>query len=739
MTTQPAAGISRRDFFRLSAALLGGAALADVLPAAGPAVPPVQGAATDALTLENDLSGWLDLFWRARDQRARGLDVPLPEPAPPFAEFFERGEEVFRSAPGLRALAFNNAPGGVVGVRLDVARLTAWPHLARIESLTFLGCGLGPEGLRVLAASPHVGNLRRLVIMRDDLFDEGAAVLAGAPNLGELRDLLLLTNHIGPQGARALAGSTRLARLETLDLLCNPIGDAGAHALAAARLPSLTNLGLYDNGIGPAGGRALAASRLPRLRSVALHLQQVGPEAAEALRRRFGDGLSLEHDHPERAAEDARVRAVAAAPDDGPRRRYADRLAAADPARAELIRLQCAVAATPAHGPRRHEREHLSKNLLAAHGDRWLEPLDRVVPYVIAREEGQSLDDFLAVEREARPRYEFRRGFVERAALATRRFACYAGDLLRAVPTVRSARIQFGLDRPEWDARAVASPRLAGLTELELVDFDEKTLARLARSPYLKRLRTLRLRSGVLARAALQALLVPGRTPQLSRLHLLHCPGAEALAGLAGSEGARRLTHLELAGGMDHDALTDLLAAPWPALTSLTLTATPDGEGLAERLARAPFLASLRALDLSGTCLDAAGAEVLAQAAGLAGLRELRVNHNPLGDEGAAALARSPHLAGLKLLNLAHAELGAPAAVALAGSPHLRELAWLDLGENGLGDEGAAALAGARWRLNDLEVNRNGLTADGVAALARAPLLGGVTDLLLWGNPLGDA
>jgi hypothetical protein len=560
MLNQPGAEVSRRDFFRLSAALLGGAALSDVLQAAGPAVPPVQAAATDALTLANDLSGWLDLFWQAHDQRAQGLNVPLPEPAPPFAELFERGEEVFRSAPGLRELAFNNAPGRVVGVRLDVARLAAWPPLARVESLTFLGCGLGPEGLRVLAASPYVGNLRRLVIMRDDLFDEGAAVLAGAPNLGELRELLLLNNHIGPQGARALAGSTRLARLKTLDLLCNPIGDAGARALAAARLPGLTSLGLYDNGIGPAGGRALAASPLPRLWSVALHLQQVGPEAAAALRRRFGDGLSLEHDHPERAAEDAQVRALAAAPDDGPRRRYADRLAASDPARAELIRLQCALAATPAHGPRRHEREHLVKNLLAAHGDRWLEPLDRAVSHFIPREEGQSLDDFFAVEREAKPRYELRRGFVEHAALATRRFACYAGDLLRTVPTVCSALLKFGLDRPEWDARAVASPHLAGLRELELTDFDEETLARLARSPYLKRLHTLRLQSGMLTRDALQALLAPTRTPQLTRLHVLHCPCAAVLADLAGSEGARRITHLELAGGLD--------PTPWPTCSS---------------------------------------------------------------------------------------------------------------------------------------------------------------------------
>src|SRR5262249_46627104 len=212
MPTQPTAGLSRRDFFRLSAALLGGAALADVLPAAGSAGAPVRAAATDSLTLENDLSGWLDLYWQARDQVARGLHVPMPEPAPPFAEFFDRGEEVFRNAPGLRAVAFNNAAGGVVGSRLDVARLAAWPHLARIETLTFLGCGLGPEGLRLLAAPPYVATLRRLVIRRDALFDEGAAVLAGASPLGNLRDLFLLNNHIGPPGARALAGSTRLAR-----------------------------------------------------------------------------------------------------------------------------------------------------------------------------------------------------------------------------------------------------------------------------------------------------------------------------------------------------------------------------------------------------------------------------------------------------------------------------------------------------------------------------------------------
>jgi hypothetical protein len=69
----------------------------------------------------------------------------------------------------------------------------------------------------------------------------------------------------------------------------NPPGDAGAAALAAApSLGRLTDLNLF-------AARLADAPHLGRLTLPDLTMNEIGATGCEALRRRFGAGVRLEH------------------------------------------------------------------------------------------------------------------------------------------------------------------------------------------------------------------------------------------------------------------------------------------------------------------------------------------------------------------------------------------------------------------------------------------------------------
>src|SRR5205085_7226908 len=94
--------------------------------------------------------------------------------------------------------------------------------------------------------------------------------------------------------------------------------------------------------------------------------------------------------------DDALLRAVIDAPDDGPRLLYADWLAEhGDPDRAEFIQLQCALAQLPPADPRRPDLEAAELRLWAVHGDDWL-----------------------GLEPGAVDRWTFRRGFLDEVSLS---------------------------------------------------------------------------------------------------------------------------------------------------------------------------------------------------------------------------------------------------------------------------------------------------------------------------------
>jgi uncharacterized protein (TIGR02996 family) len=155
-------------------------------------------------------------------------------------------------------------------------------------------------------------------------------------------------------------------------------------------------------------------------------------------------------------------------------------------------------------------------------------------------------------------------------------------------------------------------------------------------------------------------------------------------------------------------------------------------------LARAPGLATLARLDLSGTRPGADGLRALAEgamgqalqnliasrtSAGNAGaavlvvgawpaLVSLSLNGNSLDNTAAQALAAAPGLPRLRNLDLSGNRITEAGVQALARSPLMARLRWLRLADNPLGTPGWQALARAVAEVPDcvLSVSRTGLS-----------------------------
>jgi uncharacterized protein (TIGR02996 family) len=197
--------------------------------------------------------------------------------------FVQRGADLFRLAPTLRAMRFPNAAN-------ETTELAESPHLARLAALdltlmcTCGYCAIGDE-LRDLFKSKHAANLRCLNVSRDRMNSEGVAALGQSKVLANLTELDLSRNPLSPDGARAITGSKHLGRLMVLSLAGTGLYNLGAQALAGAKnLPSLTRLDLSGNEIGATGAVALARSALfKRLRVINLANNRIGVGGATAL------------------------------------------------------------------------------------------------------------------------------------------------------------------------------------------------------------------------------------------------------------------------------------------------------------------------------------------------------------------------------------------------------------------------------------------------------------------------
>jgi uncharacterized protein (TIGR02996 family) len=180
------------------------------------------------------------------------------------------------------------------------------------------------------------------------------------------------------------------------------------------------------------------------------------------------------------------------------RRQYADAVAATDPARAELIRLQLGMRDQRKAGatPTLHHLDR-ERALIAANGRAWAGRAGELVW-----------------------RYQFLRGFVEHVTMTASEFLARAADLYRAAPV---RHVTLSAARPQIQ-RLAASPHLARLISLDLSDnrLGDEAIKALASSPHLRKLRLLRVAKNDLGRDAAEALVESAMLEHLLALDFRH-------------------------------------------------------------------------------------------------------------------------------------------------------------------------------------------------------------------------
>jgi uncharacterized protein (TIGR02996 family) len=298
--------------------------------------------------------------------------------------------------------------------------------------------------------------------------------------------------------------------------------------------------------------------------------------------------------------DDAFLRAIVARPDDDtPRLVYADWLEEhGDADRAEFIRGQCELERLKAEGRRNLALGRRVRELLAAHADRWTEPLRAA---------------------KLRGDWHFRRGFVEGVTMSATRFVRNAAKLFRLAPTVRSARF------PDASNEVTALARckyLARLTELDLRRMCDcgacpidRELADLFASPHAVNLVSLNVAEDRIGEDLARLLAATKRLASLTALDLSGNP--------FGPDGVRALVE-------SRHLMT--------RLATLDLSRCGLGNDGAKFLAGEPRLAGLKTLALRGNAIGNTGGKALASSPHAAGLTVLDLRNNRIGAEAVEAL-----------------------------------------------------------------------------------------------------
>jgi uncharacterized protein (TIGR02996 family) len=263
----------------------------------------------------------------------------------------------------------------------------------------------------------------------------------------------------------------------------------------------------------------------------------------------------------------------------------------------------------------------------------------------------------------------------------------------------------------------------------------------LGESPLLARLTTLELRyAGPIGATSLRDLTCSPHVRGLVHLELDASALDETLAVLADSRMLGRLRRLRVScqelGREGCQALER-----WPADRPLEHLDLPHLLTDADLgcLARSPLLRSLRSLEVGSPRVTVFGLRHLLRGLPGPGLRRLNLDACQIGDEGAALLARCPALADLRELDLTDAGIGPEGVGRLARSPHFRRLEYLRLCSNRLGVEGVRALTGNGRTLpglRSLDLGRTYPSRAGLEALFRSGLAPRLEALRLTGNQL---
>ncbi len=294
-------------------------------------------------------------------------------------------------------------------------------------------------------------------------------------------------------------------------------------------------------------------------------------------------------------------------------------------------------------------------------------------------------------------------------------------------------------------AGASAWPR-----ELVLDTLSDATAVKLAESPHLASVRSLRVGSGRVGVEGARAL---ATSPYVSDLEVLALPqchmGDAALVALAKSKVLGKLRSLDI-------TWNEFKARGWKALvesgmlTSLVeLRASSNKLGAAgwKTLFASPLASRVEVLGLSMTWPKERGLDALF-AAKLPRLRELTAVWVELGPSHVERLVRWAPLSRLTALNLGHNVLGADGVALLLASGRLRSMQRLGLRateiglrvQNGkfapCGVYGVEQLARAKAlpSLVAIDLSALAISTEAARLLARAPLLAKVRELVLDGQ-----
>jgi uncharacterized protein (TIGR02996 family) len=255
-----------------------------------------------------------------------------------------------------------------------------------------------------------------------------------------------------------------------------------------------------------------------------------------------------------RSHTDAFLEAILQDPDDDtPRLVFADWLEeqgdSPSAVRAEFIRVQCMLAGGPPP-PRRIELQRRQQEILEEYSDEWAHPI-----------------------RELVRNWNFHRGFIDEIALWSEAFLAWADWLFRHAP-IQHVRL--------W-------------SHFVPVNIQPLSMAALADSEHLRRLRSLHLNANRLESRDVRALVVSEHLTSLTSLSLAYNRiGDSGIRALAGSPLLGRLEHLNLRGN-------DVGAGGLRVLTHAL-----------EELAQSPEGLRLQLLELSHHNLSAAGQRVIA-------------------------------------------------------------------------------------------------------------------------------
>jgi uncharacterized protein (TIGR02996 family) len=396
--------------------------------------------------LERHVRKWLRPLPKigARVEFARGFPHRLTLSA---AKFVSQGEALLAAAPTLREYR-------PLLPRAAWDELLKCPTLGRFTTLDVGYAKVGVAGIQSLVAAPLVAGLRSLNVSGSALRRKGSEALAASPYLANLRRLDLRRNDLRDGGAEVFAASPNFPALEALDVRANGLGPAAVAALARSPLaPRLRELALGEDRSGDDLAAAFASGEWRSLRKLFLGLERTtdaGMAALAACPSLAGlRELELKHGHGEPCPA-----------------------LFASPHLAGLERLALRAFAGPG------SLEALADSPMLAN-----------LRGLLATSDGAGLKAVLASPASAGLVELQLQDFGEGLATVARRFA-EAGHLTN----LRKLSLGDSHRPPTWVPDVVGSAHLAGVVDLHLdASLDERGLEALVASPYLGRVRRLRL------------------------------------------------------------------------------------------------------------------------------------------------------------------------------------------------------------------------------------------------------